>query len=324
MAAPGALDAADDDSPETHIAATDMSNPDQVFALASWFKEHQRLVSAQKYFKEVLRLDPDHAGARDALGFVRVNDRWVPKAFAPAGSQSTTPQDPGGGPSLVSAPGPTADQVVWNASLPADPNPTDPFITKYIDRLPTVANDSQEMDVSVATCSDRKYWPSALPRLCQALARPDFNDLFGAANMVMELSRQGRLEEARPLLPYLVKASSHVTDPEDIEGFCYAAAAFKDRRAVPRLIELIETGNPQVAQAAGEAVAAIAHLPPTALDAAHAHAWWNDNWNRSETESLRAQLLSKDDYAAVEAAKALYGLRDRFMMETAIRCSGLD
>jgi hypothetical protein len=308
-----------EDAIDGQVAATDMTNADQVFALAAWCRDHQHPVSARKYFNAVLKLDPDNEGARDALGFVRVGEKWVPKAFAPKGSGAVD-AGAGQGPSVNAAPGPTADRIAWDDPIPADPEPTNAFISKYIDRLPSVANDSNDMDVSVATCIDRKYWPSALPRLCKALAQPSFTDLYGASMMALELGKQGRLQEARPLIGPMVKATSHVSDPEDLASFCWAVASFKDRRAVPRLIELMEQGPADLTAAATQAIATIARLPATGLDAAAAHRWWNENWNRSDAEAAKAQAGDKDPAVAVEAARELLEQRDRDAIPAAIRC----
>ncbi len=107
---------------------------------------------------------------------------------------------------------------------------------------------------------------------------------------------------------------------EDLEAFCWAVAVFKDRRAVPRLIELMEQGPTDLTQAAGQAVATIARIPASGLDAAGAHRWWNENWNRSDQEAGKSQAQDKDPAVAVEAARELLELGDRDCVPTAIRC----
>ncbi len=301
---------------EDRVSATDMTDAPAIFALATWCKEHRLPTKAQQYYNQTIKVDKDHEGARAALGFVRVGDRWVNKAYAPAGSGK--PAAAADAPRRPTTPGPTAAQVQWDLTVPADPAPTNAFITKYIDRLPTVGNDSNEMDVSVATCVDPKNWPSALSRLCATLKKPEFNDLYGAASMVSELARKGRTAEAKPLIGFMVKASERVADPEDLETFCYAIAVFKDRRAVPRLIELMEKGQGSLANAAAAAVAAIAMLPPASMTVDKAHEWWDINCNVSERETSRGQLRSADPAVAVEAAKALYPYRDPEIMPVLI------
>jgi hypothetical protein len=296
---------------EDKVAATDMTSADQVFALANWCKDHRLPTKAGQYYKQVLTIDKDHDGARAALGYVHVGDRWVPKQYAPPGAGTAKPGgEAAAEPQRALVPGPKASEIPWDLTVPEDPESSNGFITKYVERLPTVNNDSNEMDVSVATCIDPKYWHSALPRLCKALLRPDFSDLYGASSMVLDLARKDRLEEARPLVGFMVKASDHVSDPEDLECFCYAIAVFKDRRAVPRLIELMEHGSGSVPKAAAQAIAQIASLPAADLTVDKAQAWWDMNHNVSEREGLRAQLRSADLSTALEAAKSLYKYRD--------------
>jgi hypothetical protein len=310
-----------EESLDQQVAATDFSSADSVFALANWCKDHRLPTAATKYYNQVLKVDKDHDGARAALGFVRVGDRWVPKAFAPESAQH--PAAAAGGEPEVrrpTVPGPTAAQMTWDyTAIPADPEPNNPFITKYIERLPKVANDSNEMDVSVATCIDPKNWGSALPRLCKALLRDDFTDLYGASFMVLELGRKGRLAEGKPLLPFLVKASTRVSDPDDLAAFASACGALKDRRAVPRLIELMEQGGGDVANTAGASVAQIASLPASSMTAAKAHEWWDLNHNVSEHESERGQLRSNDPATQLEAAKALFPSHDTTIVPVLIK-----
>jgi hypothetical protein len=302
------------------VADTDFSSADSIFALADWCKEHRLPTKAQQYYNRVLKVDKDHEGARAALGFVRVGDKWVNKAFAPpgAGQSSSSPDQPAAPRPTV--PGPTAAQMQWDyTAIPADPEPNNPFITKYIERLPKVANDSNEMDISVATCIDPKNWGSALPRLCKALLRDDFVDLYGASFMVLELARKGRLDEAKPLLPFLVKASTRVTDADDLAAFASACGALKDRRAVPRLIELMEQNAGDVGDTAGASIAQIASLPVNGMTTAKAHEWWDLNHNVSEHESERGQLRSNDPATQLEAAKALFPSHDATIIPVLIK-----
>lgn len=314
--ASGSVASAADERLEDRVSATDMTNGEAIFALGNWCKEHRLPTKAQQYYNQAIKVDKDHEGARAALGYVRVGDRWVNKAYAPAGSgKSAAAAD---APRRPTTPGPTAAQIQWDLTVPVDPAPTNSFITKYIDRLPSVGNDSNEMDVSVATCIDPKNWSSAISRLCAALKKPEFNDLYGASSMVSELARKGRVAECKPLLGFMVKASERVTEIDDLETFCYAVAVFKDRRAVPRLIELMEKGQGSLANAAAAAVATIAMLPAAGMTVDKAHEWWDINCNVSERETSRGQLRSADPAVAVEAAKALYPYRDAAIMPVLI------
>jgi len=306
-----------EDTLQDRVAATDMTNADAVYALAMWCHDHRLPTTCNKYLNLVLKIDTDNPDAREALGFVRVGERWVPKQYAPAQPPPGTAAAKGAG--YAAPPGPTAAQISWDLTLPVDPDPSDQFIDKYIERLPTIDKEGDDMDISVATCIDPKYWKSACPRLCAALLRDNFTDLYGASTMVMELGHKSRTEEARPLLPFLMKASTRITTTPDLDAFCWALAVFKDKRCVPRLIELMQGADPEVAKSAASSVSAITHLPSAGLDAAKAQVWWNENCNISEQDSLHAQLGASDDTEVLEAVRSLYVMRDKALVPALIR-----
>jgi hypothetical protein len=309
---------------ESKIAETDMNNAEAVFQLANWCKSHNLPTKSRQYLTQVIKIDKDHEGAHVALGQVRVGDRWVAAMHAPPGSGRAATADQAPVRRTPTEPGPKAADIAWDLSIPKDPAPANTFITKYVERMSTVENDSHDMDVSIATCLADDYLPSAIPRLCAALARKDFNDLYGAGSIVSELARKGRIDQARPLLGFMVKASERVSDTVDLESFAYGIALFKDRRAVPRLIELMGSGNDTVKNAAAAAVAMIAMLPDRNITVATAQEWWDLNHNVSERETYQAQLHSADASIAVEAAKALYPLRDTTIIPVLIKCLRAD
>jgi hypothetical protein len=49
---------------------------EQRFQLALWCLKHQYRKQAHEHLREVLTLDPDHAGARERLGYKRVGEAW--------------------------------------------------------------------------------------------------------------------------------------------------------------------------------------------------------------------------------------------------------
>ncbi|MBA3708950.1 MAG: hypothetical protein H0W83_09055 [Planctomycetes bacterium] len=319
-----ALAHAADETLESKVAETDLNNADAVFELAAWCKSHNLPTKARSYYSQVIKIDKDHEGARAALGQVRVGNHWVAASLAPAGTTGGASGEKAPPPRVASGPGPKASEVVWDLTIPKDPAAANSFISKYVERMSTVDNDSHEMDVSVATCLADDYLPSAISRLCAALTRADFKDLYGAGSMVSELVRKGKIDQARPLLPFMVKASERITEPADLECFAYAIGLFKDRRAVPRLIELMDFGNDQVRSASTSAIAAITMLPDRDLTTAKANDWWALNHNVSERETYQAQLHSADAAIAVEAAKALYPYRDNSIVPVLIRCLRAD
>ncbi len=218
-----------EDSLDVMVAKTDMTNVEQVSTLAQWCKDHNRPDHARQYWRLAIRLDPDNEQAHSELGQVRDGDRWVTVVNRAGAPEATADKA-----SSVAGPAPTAAQVSWDLAIPRDPAPDSDFVDSYIAKLPTIKNDSNEMDSAVATMLMDENLPSALPRLCRALDKPDYNDLYGAANVVMGLSKAGRLDTARPLLPHLVKGTTHCTDDDDIAAALFAIGLFQGKRAVHR------------------------------------------------------------------------------------------
>jgi hypothetical protein len=58
-------------------AALPKGDAEALFQLASWCAAEGASTLARRLYREVLILDPDHAGARRALGFRRFENRWV-------------------------------------------------------------------------------------------------------------------------------------------------------------------------------------------------------------------------------------------------------
>jgi hypothetical protein len=316
LAAPLQL-AAEDETFEQMQAKTDMSNVDQLLTLAQWCKDHDRPSHAKDYWKKVIQLDPDNETAHEGLGQVKVDDKWVTESTRPQVVQvSDDPKRP-----AAHGNAPTADEITWDMAIPKDPQPENDFINAYIDKLPTIANDSNEMDSAVATMLTDENLPMALPRLCKALDKPDFNDLYGAANVVMGLAKVNRLATARPLLAHLVKATEHCSDPDDVAAAIFAIALFKDRRAIPRIIELYDFKADKgdvVKQACSDAVAAIAAMPPP-VSKAQAQAWWERNFALDPHEVYLGQLRNPDPKTEIGAAEALFELREKAIFPVLVK-----
>ena len=310
------------ESLEDKLKATDLSNAEQVFELGQWCAANSLPTKARQYYNQVVKLDKDHEGARNALGQVRVGDKWV--SAKAAGVEAKPAGGPPGGAPLpaerrATGRGPTAEQVAWDLTPAKDPEPQEAFINSYIERMSGAANDSREMDVSVATMMMDDHRPLAVPRVCAALLRADFQDLYGPSSLAMELLKQGHGAQARQMLPFLAKASERITDPEDLATFAFAAGQLKDKRVVPRLIQLLETGNDEVKAAAADGLTGITLLPREQMSADRAQQWWDLNHNISDQQTYQEQLNSRDPRVAVEAAKALYEYRDRAIVPVLIR-----
>ncbi len=305
-------------SEETHqdvIKRTDMGNADAVFTLAEWCAEHNKPTTARQYYAKCIEIDKDHEAARSRLGQVKVGDRWVAAAQAPAGSKPAAGANaaPGAVARGSSGPGPAAKDVAWELAVPSASGDTG-FVDNQIERMNRAKNDSDDMDSAVLTLLRADCRPQLLPRLSNALMRPDFNDIYGACQITLKLLKEGHRGAARKLLPFIAKCSEHVTDADDLETFAYVGPLLRDRRLVPRLIELMDHANAAVKKAATGGVSALTLLPAGDLTSAKAKAWWDLNWNVPEHQVLMEQLRSADPKVSVEAAKGLYELREKLIV----------
>jgi hypothetical protein len=292
-------------------AKTDMSSPEAVFALGQWCSDNNLPSRARQLYGQVIKIDRDHEGARAALGMIRVGDRWINKSDEkalpkpPARPAADPPPRPAGGS------GPAVKDVAWNVTAPDDIPGDHPFIDGYLARMSNAPNDSDEMGRCIATLLAPAQWPAARPRLCRALLTPGFDDIYGAVEIAMELRKQGRISESNALLPFVAKASERNTNPEDLCNFILLASAVRDRRSLPRLIELFVHPEPGVRDAAAEAISAITHIPTKGLTPEQAKSWWDANWSKSEERILAEQLRGFDPMAAVCAAAELCERRDK-------------
>ncbi len=297
------------ESVEDRIKATNMQDPEAVFALAQWCGENAQPTRARRYYNAVIKLEPDHYGARDALGQVKVNERWVSARMVEGGGES---EEPGksGSTRKASGPGPTAADIHWDLTPPRDPKPDSLWINTYVDRMNTVSNDSREMDISIATMMAPEHFPLAIPRLCQAMLRPDWQDVYGGSMLIMEIMRKGDLKTAKSMLPFLVQASTRTKNAEDLYTFGYVVGMLRDKRVVPRLLELLKDPSPKIQGGAREGLAQITLLPTDQITVESATHWWDLNHALSDQDIFKVQLRDKDDMIALGAAKALYEFRD--------------
>ena len=298
------------------IKRTDMGSVDAVFTLAEWCAEHNKPTTARQYWGKCIEIDKDYEAARSRLGQVRVGERWVAAAQAPAGSKvaGTGTNAAGGGGTVArgsAGPGPAAKDVAWELALPAAAGGDSGFVDNQIERMNRAKNDSDDMDSAVLTLLRADCRPQLMPRLANALMRAEFNDIYGACQITLKLLKEGHRGMARKLLPFIATCSEHVTDPDDLETFAYVGPILRDRRLVPRLIELMDHASPAVKKAATTGVSALTLLPVGDLTTAKAKAWWDQNWNVPEHQVLMEQLRSSDPKVSVEAAKGLYELRER-------------
>ncbi len=118
------------------------------------FGQRAQLLQRRAFKKQAI-----HEGAREALGFVRVGDRWVYKQFAPKGASASTAATGKRRCRRTRSIPAKAQAGPWCGTTPSPWIPIPPTaVSKYVDRLTNVANDnSHEMDVSIDTCIDAKY-----------------------------------------------------------------------------------------------------------------------------------------------------------------------
>jgi hypothetical protein len=309
----GMLSSAYSETYEAALKRTDLSNPEQVLALAQWCQDNNLPSKARQHLFLILKLDKDHLQARTLLGQVRVGDRWVAKSQVKEELKS-----PAGKALKPLGPPPAAKDIAWNLQIVNDPSPTNSFVDNYIERMQTAANDSNAMDESISTLLEENNWPMSLPRLCAALRKPTFTDLSGPSGILQGLRKDGRLRDAKILFPYVVVASARCTDPDDLTTFAYIAGQMRDKRAVPRLIELMNDSHKEVAEAAGEAVSTITALSAKGITVASVNAWWVEFHAIDDIEILRRQLQSKDAETALAAASQLGALQEKKVIEVLI------
>jgi hypothetical protein len=306
------------------VKRTDMTSADSVYELAQWCDKNGKAAQARKYYNDIIsKIDKDHEPARTALGFVRVGDRWVNKAFVPAGTGAKG-QDAtvAGGRRVASGKGPTAAEVQWPLDPPKDPAPDNKWLDQYIQTLNRAGNDSDQMDAAINTILREDNWAIGLPRICAALTQASFTDLYGGAEMVRRLWAGGRKEDARRIYAFVAKASERNRERGDLEMFCMVSEEIRDKRAVPRLMELLK--DDKVQTSAASALSAITKLPAKGLTAEAVQGWWDLNWNVSEEQILREQLRDADPMVRVAACEGLYEKRDRAIMPVLIALLRLD
>lgn len=60
------------------------NDPQQLFEVGKWAKQNSLAADAKRLFEKVLKLEPEHAGAHEALGMEQVDGKWIPAAEAEA------------------------------------------------------------------------------------------------------------------------------------------------------------------------------------------------------------------------------------------------
>ncbi len=308
-----------EDSLEELIKKTDMNNADAIYSLGVWCEENNKPTAARKWFTKVIQLDKNHEAARAKMGQVLVGDRWVAANLVPGGGKKPDAKgEDGGSRRRASGPGPTAKEVKWDLAVEA-PERENQFIDGQIKRMNDNKNDSDAMDSAVLTLFREDSRAEMVPRLCAALLKDSFQDLYGTSMLIMNFAKAGDAATVRRLTAFLTKASERVTDRDDLEVFTYVTPMARDRRVIPRLIELMDHPDAAVQASAKKAFGQITLQPGEGMTAAKAKAWWDLNHDASEKTWLHEQLQNDDPAIAVAAARGLYELRDKTLVPAVIK-----
>jgi HEAT repeat protein len=193
------------------------------------------------------------------------------------------------------------------------------FVETQIKRMNDSKNDSDAMDSATLTLFREDSRKEMIPHLCAALLRDNFNDLYGTAALIMMFAKNGDLATVKRLTTFLTKASERSTEKDDLEMYAYVAPMARDRRVIPRLIELMDHPDDAVKYAATKSFAQVALQSGDGMTAAKAKSWWDLNHDVSERVFLNEQLQSSDPMVAVEAAKGLYDLREKAIVPVLIK-----
>lgn len=299
-----------EDDMEAMVKKTDMNSADSIYALGVWCEENNKPTAARKWFSKAIQVDKNHEASRIKMGQVLVGDRWVPANMVPGGAKKPEGKGEDASRRRSNGPGPTAKDVKWDLTIEEFARDNQ-FIEQQIKRMNDNKNDSDAMDSATLTLYRQDSRTEMIPRLCAALLRDDFRDLYGTAALIMMFAKDNDLTTVKRLTAFLTKASERSTEKDDLEMFAYVAPLARERRVIPRLIELMEHPDDSVKFAAAKAFSQVALQSPEGMTAAKAKAWWDLNHDVSERVFLNEQLQNDDPMVAVEAAKGLYDLREK-------------
>ena len=307
-----------EDAMEAMVKKTDMNSADSVYELGVWCEENSKPTAARKWFGKAIQLDKNHEASRTKMGQVLVGDRWVAASMVPGGVKKAEGKGEEGSRRRSSGPGPAVKDVKWDLTI-EEIERDNPFIQTQIKRMNDSKNDSDAMDSATLTLYRQDSRKEMIPHLCAALLRDDFHDLYGTAALIMMFAKDNDLSTIRRLVAFLTKASERSTEKDDLEMFAYVSPLARERKVIPRLVELMEHPDEAVKFAATKAFAQVALQSPEGLTAAKAKAWWDLNHDVSERVFLNEQLQSDDPLVSVEAAKALYDLREKAIVPVLIK-----
>ncbi|MDA3961001.1 MAG: hypothetical protein PF961_09440 [Planctomycetota bacterium] len=303
------------------LAKTDLTSADEVFMLAAWCKEGGLHFSASKHFKQALKIDPDHQPTRDALGYVWYDKRWVHKSRVPGASNPRPATGKGGGRSKPGRPGPSTADVDWDLRLPERSSEPDArWLINIIAEMNTVGNFAPEMEQAWRTLLLPQYLPYSGNELAHALSDPSFTDIYGATQFVqtcLQSDDPAKQAQGKMVYPFVVKASERVTDGEELYYFALVVGQAGDKRAVPRMIDMLD-GEGDAQAGAMAALSMLTLIPEDEVTKDRAQTWWNRYHSASDGEIYGHLLKSADPLVRLGACDRLYPEQDPRIVPTLI------
>src|SRR5688572_7827717 len=64
---------------EKKLAAIDRKDAEAVFGVAVWAEQNSLKTDSKRLLREVIKVNPDHAKARELLGYEKFGDKWLTK-----------------------------------------------------------------------------------------------------------------------------------------------------------------------------------------------------------------------------------------------------
>lgn len=306
------------------LGRTDTSNPDELYDLAMWCKDQRMHLRARQHLRQAIEIDPDHGPSRQEMGYLWYNGEWVHQSRIPGAVVAQKQQEQkqarsGGGTGIgASGPGPKASEIDWNLAIPGKGDEAQmQWLAGIAADMNRASNYSGEMERAWRTFLMDQYLPSLVPALATAMKDPGFKDLYGPSMICMELLKTGepeKVEMARALLPFLATVSERVSDAEDLYFFGLVAGQLGDKRVVPRLIEMLKSGDDDIVAGAKAGLTAITLQPEHEITAASAQQWWDKYHAASDSLIFGSLLNDSDPMVRLEACKRLYYEQDKRIM----------
>ncbi len=298
------------------LAMTDTSDPHEMFELAQWCKDNNMIVRYRQHLNQVIELDPDHYPAREALGFVFYNNQWTHRSRVPRHvleQEDKARQQTADGTSdwtaAAAGPAPAADEITWDLTIGDDPSPGEEgWINQQIGIMSRSGPMSRQLEGAYRTLLMERYFPGSIHHLKQALKGGSFRGVYGVAMMFSEIWRERdpeRMQAMRTLVPFLVKASETMRDEVNLEAFSMIMGMVNERRAVPRLIQILRSGGEDAQYAARMALSSITLLPERGLTADSAQQWWSRYHNAPDQVIYGTLLNDRDLDVSISAAERM-------------------